>query len=1057
MNLDKKDEKQLFNLLSDSTLSNTYELEALFKKSGKKDIDRETWERIFRTLKKTNNLKRIEVNPTLEVYLENNNVRVSIIGNNNINKYKKTNDLNVIESDCLQIMKKKIAFDKSGKKIPTLMLSDYDVKIKLRSEIIIESDNTFFQKLKDEWKSFKKFFRFKTRYTFVDKDNLFSFDLSIIKNSSKENNQFIYYKKVSESAVFSNPQEYEVEIEFIGNNENKYSKVDLQSVYKQLIANIELIIKIIQRNKYILSNSQRESLLENYCQVICQKSLDPLIRSKLEHKGHGGIGPKVVSLEMKNIFIHEKEILNKYFKTTQVPSIRVDYCVTEKTDGDRQFLFISNNGQAFLLDHLMNFKDTDIHFQNFKNCIFDGEYVTQSKQKENINHFLIFDCYFFNNTDVRNLPLYTPDKEIKLESRLDKVKQISKEFKKMEKNVTSKFKIFSKDHKKGNINTPGTDIFKRCAKIWTDIQQDRYEYDVDGLIFTPIKSPVGGKYDKTDKFYSGRTWYELLKWKPSQDNTIDFLVRIQQENGKDKIGYKNVDGEIRKYKTLLLYVGNNISNKNIDPYELISEVTKPLESKDIYAAQEFIPSDPMDPEAYIAHIYLVSKNNREEMYTLRGEVIKNEMIVEMSYNKDLEKNWRWIPRNIRYDKTALRERGDSQFGNNFKTAESIWSSYYNPITEDMILKGRNIPLNPLDDKIYYHIERNKRTESPLRSLRDFHNLYVKDKLYSCTSNMFNKPSLLELACGKAGDLPRWIKYDFSLIVGIDVTQDNIENKINGAIKRYSDHKERYSTDTKMYFLTGDCGQNIKNGSFATNFYHNIYKILWNSDKGVDINRKIDTSCFGVCQQGFDIISCQFAIHYFFKNLQSLEGFIQNLVENIKENGFFIGTCFDGKTIFENLQHLDQDSKIGYQTNDNQIWNIKKLYQHNKMKDDESSLGMEIDVYVSSIGEYQKEYLVNFNYFVSLMAKNGFELLEPEDCSTFNIPCGTNNKSSGLFDKMYKNMHLESNTHNMNSSKYGSALSLELQFEIQKYSFFNRWFIFRKTGSGTKVKKIKVKK
>ena len=81
MNLDKKDEKQLFNLLSDSTLSNTYELEALFKKSGKKDIDRETWERIFHTLKKTNGLRRIYVNPTLEVYLENNNVRVSIIGN----------------------------------------------------------------------------------------------------------------------------------------------------------------------------------------------------------------------------------------------------------------------------------------------------------------------------------------------------------------------------------------------------------------------------------------------------------------------------------------------------------------------------------------------------------------------------------------------------------------------------------------------------------------------------------------------------------------------------------------------------------------------------------------------------------------------------------------------------------------------------------------------------------------------------------------------------------------------------------------------------------------
>ena len=33
--------------------------------------------------------------------------------------------------------------------------------------------------------------------------------------------------------------------------------------------------------------------------------------------------------------------------------------------------------------------------------------------------------------------------------------------------------------------------------------------------------------------------------KPPEDNTIDFLVRIQQEDGKDKIGYKNVNGVIK--------------------------------------------------------------------------------------------------------------------------------------------------------------------------------------------------------------------------------------------------------------------------------------------------------------------------------------------------------------------------------------------------------------------------------------------------------------------------------------------------------------------------------
>ena len=90
-----------------------------------------------------------------------------------------------------------------------------------------------------------------------------------------------------------------------------------------------------------------------------------------------------------------------------------------------------------------------------------------------------------------------------------------------------------------------------------------------------------------------------------------------------------------------------------------------------------------------------------------------------------------------------------------------------------------------------------------------------------------------------------------------------------------------------------------------------------------------------------------------------------------------------------------------------------------------------------------------------MKKHGFELMEIKECSSFCIPCG-NNKSSGMFDKMYKNMFLEVNSDNINISKFGSAVNLESQPEIQKYSFFNRWFIFRKTGSELKLK-IKVKK
>ena len=86
-------------------------------------------------------------------------------------------------------------------------------------------------------------------------------------------------------------------------------------------------------------------------------------------------------------------------------------------------------------------------------------------------------------------------------------------------------------------------------------------------------------------------------------------------------------------------------------------------------------------------------------------------------------------------------------------------------------------------------------------------------------------------------------HDFKTVVGIDLFNDNIENKQNGAIKRYLDNKKKYTDNTKIYYLAGDCGKNIKNGSFTSGFYENIYNILWNGDQTIELNRTIDTFMF----------------------------------------------------------------------------------------------------------------------------------------------------------------------------------------------------------------------
>ena len=45
--------------------------------------------------------------------------------------------------------------------------------------------------------------------------------------------------------------------------------------------------------------------------------------------------------------------------------------------------------------------------------------------------------------------------------------------------------------------------------------------------------------------------------------------------------------------------------------------------------------------------------------------------------------------------------------------------------------------------------------------------------------------------------------------------------------------------------------------------------------------------------------------------RTFEGFIRNLKENIKKGGYFIGTCYDGKKIFDYFKGLE-DKKRKYE-------------------------------------------------------------------------------------------------------------------------------------------------
>ena len=128
----------------------------------------------------------------------------------------------------------------------------------------------------------------------------------------------------------------------------------------------------------------------------------------------------------------------------------------------------------------------------------------------------------------------------------------------------------------------------------------------------------------------------------------------------------------------------------------------------------------------------------------------------------------------------------------------------------MLITGENIPDEIIDDNVYYN-KSEKRDVTYLEPLRDFHNKYVK-KLIQNISKKGN--TLIDMSVGKGGDLSKWIKSRLSFVFGIDFSQDNIENRINGACARYLNDKKKTRIMPDVIFLTGDSSKNIRSGEAA---------------------------------------------------------------------------------------------------------------------------------------------------------------------------------------------------------------------------------------------------
>tara|TARA_Y100000389_G_scaffold205145_1_gene264065 strand:- start:1272 stop:4364 length:3093 start_codon:yes stop_codon:yes gene_type:complete len=985
---------QTISLYSDLAYNNkSYEFECRVVKPSIKKDDFIRLRNNCREKTNYGNWKNIkEQSKSLDISVDDK-YRITIEGLDNINKYKKTDSFSDLPNECWYVIEKSrvdVKNIENGKYDSDLdymsALKDIGCRLNLKEEVEISKSSETFAKVLLSWAELNKTFRLKNRYSYLV-DNMYSVDLTAVKSNYNK------CKTFKESRLLSTKEKYEVELEYLPNmigNINESDEKNLLNI-SSWVDILTTILCTCQNIYKVLPFSILDNVSSEYFHMLSGKKDKYTLSDRYQFK----MAPKVVSLTMPRLRLL-KDRTNEYF-------------VTPKSDGLRMLGFIHSSGELFLLGSKSTyFEPSGYYFEeSYAGCIFDGEFISKTKDDELIAHYLIFDCYFYKKEDIRSKNLeYRRNQVIDI---LNNKSHNDKLYNNVEFYVVlKKFIPLNEDN-----------FHSSCIQCFNDIKGDIYEND--GLIFTPIDK-VGGNelYDekssgKSRFIQSGKEFQRMLKWKDVNFNSIDFQIKFidtpSESAGLDNndelpLQIGNSDKYIMvKYQLCSLHV---LYNQSPEPYTFSNfqdYIQLPLaEKKKIKQTfgkpfvKEFIAAYPEDNLAKYVKLPIIDGRVRcfsNNMWS--GVPISSGDIVEMIYNKDEQSYNRWFPIRIRQDKDTP---------NSYKVALDIWKSYYVPVSYD-IMTGE-CPIPSIEDEIDTYYNSNSKGEKMTKEYRNFHRLVVKQNLLEESVLKTDGKKLLDLASGKGGDIPRYLSMNLN-VVGVDNSVDNLHNAIDGAYPRLKDiiqerinHPGFKYDSEQIIFLAGDISKDLT----EKNTYHSNY---------YDISQYKNTFKESY---SFDTVSIFFAIHYFLNDSQTLHGLLDNIDRNTKIDGYFVGCCYDGKIINDEFVKNNGNDLV-YRYSDpidiknkgTEVLRIKKNYDTEMF--DENNYGNEIKVLVQSINKEHSEYLVNFDFLEKKMNKIGFDLVLSENFEYYT------NISHSNFDK------------------------INLSDDDRKISFLNRTFIFQR--------------
>lgn len=205
----------------------------------------------------------------------------------------------------------------------------------------------------------------------------------------------------------------------------------------------------------------------------------------------------------------------------------------------------------------------------------------------------------------------------------------------------------------------------------------------------------------------------------------------------------------------------------------------------------------------------------------------------------------------------------------------------NACTEDTTVTGTSNDRGQDQEaaaSFYDNLKRNNQSErgdSLMFHLRALNN-WVKTRLIAKHSP--NQPHVLDLACGKGGDLTKWFRHRIRSYLGVDLALQSLYD----AVDRVKEKQDRFD----IRFAQADLG--------SIDFRHDQVQCWTRQDQwhsNTILTRQVTA---------FDVISMQFALHYIFGEKSRTHLFFRTIRDLLIPGGYFLATTVDPNVV---VQHL----------------------------------------------------------------------------------------------------------------------------------------------------------